>query len=150
MPQPQEIMNFIEILLVEDNEGDILLTTEALNDSEIATNISVVKDGLEALNYLQKKDKYSNARSPQLVLLDINLPKVNGFEVLREIKSSEDLKHIPVVILSTSSSEEDIHKCYSNYATCFITKPLSADSFSEVISSVQNFFNSVVQLPKTV
>ncbi|MCM4158748.1 response regulator [Antarcticibacterium flavum] len=143
-------MNFIEILLVEDNEGDILLTTEALNDSEIATNISVVKDGLEALNYLQKKDKYSNARSPQLVLLDINLPKVNGFEVLREIKSSEDLKHIPVVILSTSSSEEDIHKCYSNYATCFITKPLSADSFSEVISSVQNFFNSVVQLPKTV
>lgn len=150
MPQPQEFMDFIEILLVEDNEGDIFLTTEALKESEIPTNITVVKDGYEALNYLQKKNKYSHSKSPDLVLLDINLPKVNGFEVLREIKSSEDLKHIPVVILSTSSSEEDIMACYSNYATCFITKPLSADSFTEVISSVHNFFNSVVQLPKTV
>lgn len=150
MPQPQEIMNFIEILLVEDNEGDILLTTEALNESEIPANITVVKDGFEALNYLQKKNNYSRSKSPDLVLLDINLPKVNGFEVLREIKASENLKHIPVVILSTSSSEEDILKCYSNYATCFITKPLSADSFTEVISSVQHFFNSVAQLPKTV
>ncbi|HSI70344.1 MAG TPA: response regulator [Gillisia sp.] len=143
-------MNLIEILLVEDNEGDIVLTTEALKESEIPSNITVVRDGEEALNFLQKKNNFAFSKSPDLVLLDINLPKVNGFEVLRTIKSHEGLKHIPVVILSTSSSDEDILKCYSNYATCFITKPLSADSFTEVISSVQNFFNQVVQLPKTV
>lgn len=143
-------MNPIEILLVEDNEGDIFLTTEALQESDIPTRITVVKDGVEALNFLQKKNNFTQFKSPDLVLLDINLPKVNGFEVLRTIKSHEDLKHIPVVILSTSSSEEDILKCYSNYATCFITKPLSAHSFTEVISSIQNSFNSVVQLPKSV
>lgn len=143
-------MNPIEILLVEDNEGDILLTTEALEESDIPTRITVVKDGEEALNFLQKKNNFNKSKSPDLVLLDINLPKVNGIEVLRTIKSHEDLKHIPVVILSTSSSEEDILKCYSNYASCFITKPLSAHSFTEIISSVPNFFNSVVQLPKSV
>lgn len=143
-------MNAIEILLVEDNEGDIFLTTEALQESDILTNITVVRDGDEALNFLQKRNNYSQANSPDLVLLDINLPKVNGFEVLREIKSQDELKHIPVVILSTSSREEDIIKCFSDLATCYITKPLSSDSFTEVITSLQNLFPPVVQLPKSV
>lgn len=143
-------MNLIEILLVEDNEGDIFLTTEALKESEIPTNITVVKDGEEALNFLKKQNNYFQANSPDLVLLDINLPKVNGFEVLREIKSNEKLKHIPVVILSTSCAEEDILRCYNNYATYFISKPLSTRSFTEVISSVQNFYKTAVQVPKTV
>lgn len=145
MPQP---MKPIDILLVEDNEGDILLTTEALKEGEIAKNIAVVNDGWEALQYLEKNGQYSKAFTPDLILLDINLPKLNGYEVLQNIRSFDNLKHLPVIILSTSSSEEDILKAHHNYSNCFITKPVEVNDFANVISSIKHFWASVVQLPQ--
>lgn len=136
------------ILLVEDNEGDILLTTEALREGNITGNIQVVKDGWEAVNYLFKKGEYNDSSTPDLVLLDINLPKLNGHEVLRRIRIEESLKHLPVIILSTSSSENDIMDSYQNFANCYITKPIDSEDFSDVICSINKFWNSVVQLPK--
>lgn len=145
MPQP---MKPIDILLVEDNEGDVLLTTEALKDGKIAKEIAVVNDGWEALQYLEKNGQYSKAFTPDLILLDINLPKLNGHEVLRNIRSIETLKHLPVIILSTSSSEKDILNSHQNNANCFITKPVEVNDFKRVISSIKHFWASVVQLPQ--
>lgn len=130
-------MQPIDILLVEDNEGDILLTTEALQDHKIVNKISVVRDGLEALNYLLKRDKFKNSSTPDLVLLDINLPKLNGQEVLKQIKSHNTIKHIPVVILSTSSSSTDISESIKNEADGYITKPVSIDEFIRKISNIK-------------
>lgn len=140
-------MNPVNILLIEDNEGDILLTKESLLEGKIAKNIFVVKDGWEAIQYLEKKDKYKSARTPDLILLDINLPKLNGHEVLKKIKSTHDIKHIPVIMLSTSSTKNEVLACYKNQANCYISKPVDADDFSKVISEIENFWFSTVKLP---
>ena len=141
-------MKPIHILLVEDNEGDILLTKEALNDGKVANTISVVRDGSQAVDFLEKKGIYSTVNLPDLILLDINLPKMNGHEVVKHIKTSETLKHIPVIMLTTSSATNDILKSYQNLANCFITKPVDVSDFLKVISSIENFWVSIVTLPK--
>lgn len=138
----------IHILLVEDNEGDIVLTLEALKEAKLRNHISVVRDGEEALEFLYKKGRFSGEQSPQLILLDINLPKMNGKEVLSVIKNDNDLKKIPVVILTTSSSESDILEAYNNHANCYITKPVDLDKFLDVIHTIEGFWISIVQLPK--
>ena len=141
-------MSEIHILLVEDNEGDIVLTLEALKDAKLKNKISVVRDGEEALQFLYKEEEYVGQDAPQLILLDINLPKIDGKEVLQRIKSDPDLKKIPVVILTTSSSERDILEAYNNHANCYITKPVNLDKFIDVIHTVEDFWLSIVQLPK--
>ena len=140
-------MKPIHILLVEDNEGDIFLVTEALEEGKIVNKISVTKDGKEAIDFLEKKGKYQNAERPDLILLDINLPKKNGFEVLEHIKSQKNLKQIPVIMLTTSSSEKDISMSYKNHANCFITKPVEVENFLKVVYSIENFWISIVTLP---
>lgn len=137
----------IHILLVEDNEGDIFLVTEALEERRIINKISIARDGSEALDFLEKKGKYENEDFPDLILLDINLPKKNGHEVLEYIKSSQVLKGIPVIMLTTSSAESDIIRSYKNHANCFISKPVDADSFVKVIYNIENFWINIVKLP---
>ena len=141
-------MNSIHILLVEDNEGDIFLISEALEEGKIINNISVSKDGKEAIDFLEKKGKYKNEETPDLILLDINLPKKNGHEVLEYIKTSENLKQIPVIMLTTSSSDKDVLLSYKNHANCFITKPLDVNNFLTIVSSIESFWINIVKLPK--
>jgi len=140
-------METIHILLVEDNEGDILLTREALEEAKIHIELSVVKDGKEAIDFLNKQGKHIDTAMPDLLLLDVNLPKKNGHEVLQYIKGNANLKHIPVIMLTTSSSEKDINFCYNNFANCFITKPVEANEFLRVVTTIENFWISVVKLP---
>ncbi|MBE0517380.1 MAG: response regulator [Methanophagales archaeon] len=137
----------IEILLVEDNPGDVRLTQEVFKESKILNRLSVVMDGVEAMAFLQRKDKYLNAPCPDLILLDLNLPKKDGREVLAEIKSNEHLKSIPVVVLTISKAEEDILKAYKLYANCYITKPIDLDQFIEVVKSIEDFWLTIVKLP---
>lgn len=139
-------MKNVNILLVEDNEGDILLTVEALEEGRIANVISVARDGQEALEKLEVS--FQKGQLPDLILLDINLPKLNGHEVLEQLKQNEHFKHVPVIILSTSSSEMDILKSYKNHANCFITKPVEIDEFVKAIESIEDFWFSIVKLPK--
>ena len=141
-------MNSIHILLVEDNEGDIFLITEALEEGKIVNKISVSKDGKEAIDFLEKKGKYKDAETPDLILLDINLPKKNGHEVLQYIKTSENLKQIPVIMLTTSSSDKDVLLSYKHHANCFITKPLDVNNFLTIVSSIESFWINIVKLPK--
>lgn len=138
-------MNPVGILLVEDNEGDVLLTRVALEEAEILFTMSVVRDGKEAINFLNKEGKYADAVMPQLVLLDINLPKKNGHEVLKYIKGNENVKHIPVIILTTSSSQKDIDMAYDNGASGFITKPSDVNEFLTNVTSVVNFWISKIK-----
>jgi chemotaxis family two-component system response regulator Rcp1 len=140
--------NEVSILLVEDNEGDIVLTVEALKEAKINNSITVLRDGEEALRYLRKQPPYEHATHPDLVFLDINLPKVDGKEVLASIKNDPDLKTIPVVILTTSNSDNDIMESYSNHANCYITKPVDFKKFMEVVHMIKDFWITVVQLPK--
>lgn len=140
-------MRGIHILLVEDNEGDILLTTEALQEGKVINKVSVVRDGEEALDFLNHEGKYKAVESPDLILLDVNLPKKNGHEVLQYVKSSDHIKHIPVIMLTTSSSDRDIKMSYKNHANCYITKPVESDSFLNVVASIENFWISIVKLP---
>jgi chemotaxis family two-component system response regulator Rcp1 len=137
----------IEILLVEDSPGDVRLTQEALKDGKVANRLHVVEDGEEAMLYLRQRGKYLGAVRPDLILLDLNLPKKDGREVLREIKTDEDLKRIPVVILTTSSAEEDVLKTYNDYANCYVTKPMGFDQFINAVRSIENFWLSIVKLP---
>jgi len=139
--------NPVEILLVEDNEGDARLAQEALRDSKIINNVSVVEDGVEAMAFLHKRGKYANSSRPDLVLLDLNLPKKDGREVLAEIKADDDLKRIPVVILTTSKAEEDIIRSYDLHANCYITKPIDLTQFMKVVKSIEDFWLTVVKLP---
>ncbi|MBA9072376.1 CheY-like chemotaxis protein [Flavobacterium gossypii] len=141
-------MESIAILLIEDNEGDILLTKEALGHGRIKKEVSVAKDGWEAVQFLEKKGAYENATMPDLILLDVNLPKLNGHEVLARIKSNPQIQHIPVIMLTTSSSESDILKSYQNHVNCFITKPVEANNFLDTIAAIEDFWISIVQLPK--
>jgi len=140
-------MKPIHILLVEDNEGDILLTTEALEEKKIINKVSVVKDGNKAIDFLNKKNEYKKAELPNLILLDINLPKKNGHEVLQYIKTNDKFKHIPIIMLTTSSSEKDIITSYKHYANCFITKPVEVNDFIEAVTKIENFWVNIVQLP---
>ena len=140
-------MDSIHILIIEDNEGDILLTTDALNELGTSLIISIVNDGWEAIQFLEQNGKYKDQLSPNLILLDINLPKMNGHEVLVNIKSNEKLKHIPVIILSTSSSEEDIALAYKNLATYYITKPADGSDFMECITSLKMYWQANLKFP---
>lgn len=142
-------MKDLHILLVEDNEGDIILTREALGEVGAIKDISVVKDGKEALNYLFKKGSFENAVQPDLILLDINLPKVDGKQVLKQIKEDENLRTVPVIILTTSTSERDITDAYSHYANCYITKPVDYNSFMKVMQSVDKFWLHTAKLPNS-
>ncbi len=135
------------ILLVEDNDGDILLTREALEEAKISIQLSVVKDGKEAIDFVSKSGDHSNASPPDILLLDINLPKKNGHEVLKYLKGSENLKHIPVIMLTTSSSQRDINLSYDNYANCYITKPTDVSDFLSVVAVLESFWLSTVKLP---
>lgn len=138
----------INILLIEDNEGDILLTVEALKEGGIADEINVARDGREAIDFLQKNNKFRHASTPDLILLDINLPRLNGHELLNKIKHDEELKAIPVIMLSTSSAEEEVLKCYKSHASCYITKPIDIDNFVQVIRKIEDFWTSTVELPR--
>lgn len=140
-------MRPIHILLVEDNEGDILLTIDAFEEGRISNKISVVRDGNEAIDFLKQSGKYVNRELPDLILLDINLPKKNGHEVLSFIKNTDWLRHIPVIILTTSSSESDIEKAYKNFVSCYITKPIEVNDFLNAISKIEDFWFSIVTLP---
>ena len=140
-------MKPIHILLVEDNEGDVFLVTEALEEGKVINKMSVTRDGKEAIDFLTKKGKYENEQLPDLILLDINLPKKNGHEVLEYIKEKDELKQIPVIMLTTSSSEKDILLSNKNHANCFITKPVDVDHFLKVIYSIENFWVNIVKLP---
>jgi len=142
-------MKAVHILLVEDNEGDILLIKEAFEDAKMHVDLSVVKDGKEAMNFVDKQDRYVDADIPDLILLDINLPKKNGHEVLQYIKESEKLKHIPVIMLTTSSSERDINLSYNHYANCYIAKPIDVNDFLTIVATIENFWISIVKLPTT-
>lgn len=137
----------VEILLVEDNPGDVRLTIEALKESKLHNNISVVKDGEEALAFLRLEGKYRESPRPDIILLDLNLPRKTGIEVLEEIKEDENLKVIPVVVLTTSKSEEDIQKTYTNHANCFVTKPVDFEKFLTVVKSIEDFWLNIVKLP---
>jgi CheY-like chemotaxis protein len=137
----------IEVLLVEDNPGDAQLTRIALEDSKISIHLSVVEDGVEAMAFLRKQGKYAKVLHPDIVLLDLNLPKKDGREVLAEIKVDENLKRIPVVVLTTSQAEEDIIKAYNLAANCYITKPVDFDQFVKIVKSIENFWFAIVKLP---
>jgi CheY-like chemotaxis protein len=137
----------VEILLVEDNEGDARLAKEALRDSKVLNNIHHVSDGVEAMDFLHCKGKYKDALRPDLILLDLNLPRKDGREVLADIKMDESLKRIPVVVLTISSDEQDILKTYNLHVNCFITKPIDFEQFMQVIHSIEDFWLTVVKLP---
>jgi two-component system response regulator len=140
----------IEILLVEDNPGDILLTQEALRDDKLKVKLSVVTDGKEALDFLYRRGTYSDAPRPDLILLDLNLPRKDGREVLAEIKNDPSLKSLPVVILTTSQAEADIVKAYMLNANCYIQKPIDLEQFIKVVKSIESFWFTVVKLPERV
>lgn len=140
-------MKAIKILLVEDNPGDVVLTKEALKSSKILNEINVAKDGEVVLDMLYKRGQWENFELPDLILLDINLPKIDGREVLATIKEDEQLKLIPVVMLTTSSAEQDIYASYRNYANCYIVKPVDIDKFVTVVASIENFWLNIVTLP---
>lgn len=136
-------MNEVQILLIEDNEGDVILTMEALKEGRIKNKIDVASDGQAALDYLS-----SSVNLPDLILLDINLPKLNGLEVLSAIKTDDRLRTIPVIMLSTSGAENDILTSYNNHANCFIIKPVDFNRFMDVVRTIEDFWISIVKLPK--
>lgn len=138
----------VEILLVEDNPGDVRLTREALDEGRILNSLTVAKDGIEAMKILKREAEYKDSFRPDVILLDLNMPKKNGFEVLADIKSDPELKNIPVVVLTTSESDQDIIKSYSLSANAYITKPVDINQFLDVMKIAGNFWLSFVKLPK--
>ena len=137
----------VEILLVEDNPGDYRLTQEALREGKVYNNLHWAKDGVEALDFLNRRGKHAAAPRPDIILLDLNLPKKDGREVLSEIKGDEDLRAIPVVVLTTSKAEEDVLRSYDLHANCYVTKPVDLDKFIVVVQSIDRFWLTVVTLP---
>jgi len=142
-----ELGRQVEFLLAEDNPGDVRLTQEALRESKIRNNLNVVTDGMEAMAFLRRQGKYVNAPTPDVVLLDLNLPKKDGREVLAEIKSDPVLKRIPVVIITSSEAEKDILRTYDLHANCYVGKPVDLDQFIKVIQAIENFWLTIVKLP---
>jgi len=138
----------VEILLVEDNPADVRLIRETFKDFKIRNNLSVAKDGVEAMAFIKKEGAFFSAPRPDVILMDLNLPKKSGFDVLAEIRQIPELKKIPVVILSTSDSERDILRSYDLHANCFVTKPVGLDEFIKIVMSIENFWLSIVKLPK--
>lgn len=141
------LLNSIDILVVEDNPGDARLITEVLNDNKVFSSLYIVNDGVEAMRFLKNEGKYKTVLKPDLIILDLNLPKKDGREVLAEIKSDEGLKHIPIVIMTISQAEEDILKSYNLHANCYITKPIDLNQFIKVVKSIEDFWFSIVKLP---
>ena len=137
----------VEVLLVEDNPADIRLTKEAFKEGEFANHLSVVTDGVEATDFLRRRGGYVNAPRPDLILLDLNLPRKNGPELLEDIKSDPDLCRIPVMVLTTSHAEQDLDRAYRLHANCFITKPVDLDEFLEVVRSIEHFWFGIARLP---
>jgi chemotaxis family two-component system response regulator Rcp1 len=137
-----------QILLVEDNPGDVRLTMEALRDAKVRNNLHVVADGVEAMNFLRREGTYLEAPRPDLILLDLNLPKKDGREVLAEIKADDHLRSIPVVILTTSQAEQDIVRSYNLHANCYVTKPVDLDQFIKVVRSIEDFWLTIVTIPR--
>jgi len=137
----------IEILLIEDNPGDVRLTEEALKEGKVLNNLNVVEDGEEALKFLYRQDKYQNAPRPDLILLDLNLPRKDGREVMAKLKADMTLKRIPIVVLTTSQAEQDIIESYELGVNCYITKPVDLDQFLDVVKSIEDFWLTVVTLP---
>ncbi|MGW0519708.1 response regulator [Crossiella sp. NPDC003009] len=147
MIEPSDIRP-IEVLLVEDDPGDVLMTTEAFEENKVGNRLHVVSDGVEAMAFLRREGKYADAPRPDLVLLDLNLPKMDGREVLTEIKGDEKLRRIPVVILTTSEAEEDVLRSYQLHANAYVTKPVDFEQFVKVVRQVDDFFLTVVRLPR--
>jgi CheY-like chemotaxis protein len=141
------ILNSIDILVVEDNPGDARLIKEVLNDNKVYSSLYIVNDGVEAMNFLHREGKYKDVSIPDLIILDLNLPRKDGREVLAEIKADVKLKHIPIVIMTISQAEEDILKSYNLHANCFITKPIDLNQFIKVVKSIEDFWFSIVKLP---
>ena len=139
--------SFINILLAEDNPADVRLTQEAFKDGKISNNLYVVKDGIEAMAFLRKEDKYDKMPYPDLFLLDLNMPRMDGREVLKEVKSDPKLKQIPIIILTTSEAESDVIKSYELHANCYITKPVDFEKFITVVKQIEEFWFSIVRLP---
>lgn len=142
-----ELVRPIDILLVEDNPGDVRLTKEALKEGKVQNNLHVAVDGEQALAFLLQKGEFQDVERPDLILLDLNLPKMDGRELLARIKEEKDLKRIPVVVLTTSKAEEDIVKTYNLHANCFITKPVDLEKFFVVVKSIEEFWMTIVKLP---
>lgn len=145
--QTSEMERVVEILLVEDNPADVLLMQEALRDGKILNNLYVASNGDEALDFLYRKGAYQDAPRPDLIMLDLNLPKKDGREVLAEIKNDPELKSIPVVVITTSKSEEDVFKSYNLHANCYITKPVRLSQFFQVVKDIEDFWFTLVKLP---
>lgn len=137
----------IDVLLVEDSEADAVMVEESLQDSKLKVNLQIVKDGIEALDYLYKRGKYKEAGIPDIIILDLNLPRKDGREVLEDIKNDQKLRFIPVVVLTTSADEEDIYRSYNLHANCYITKPLDFDQFAKIVASIEDFWFTIVRLP---
>lgn len=138
----------IEILMIEDNPGDVRLTQEALKENKMYNRLHVVSDGVEAMAFLRHEGRYADAPRPDLILLDLNLPKKDGREVLAEIKADENLKRIPVVVLTSSQAEEDVLRTYNLHANCYVTKPVDLDQFIRVVQSIEEFWLTIVKLPR--
>ena len=138
----------IDVLLVEDDPGDVLMTREAFEDNKVVNRLQVVSDGVSALTFLRKEGEFADAPTPDLVLLDLNLPRMDGREVLEAMKSDDALRSIPVVVLTTSEAEEDVVRSYSLHATAYVTKPVDFDRFIEVVRQIDEFFVEVVRLPQ--
>ncbi len=145
---PQDDRLPIEILLVEDNPGDVRLTQEVLRDGRISNTLNVVRDGVEAMEYLRREGAYRDAKRQDLILLDLNLPRMGGREVLAQVKRDRELRSIPVIVLTTSSAENDILAAYELHANCYITKPVDLGRFVEVVRSIENFWLAIVKLPR--
>ncbi|MBY0348497.1 MAG: response regulator [Hydrotalea flava] len=141
-------MKNLHLLLVEDNEGDVLLTTEALRSGKVINQISVAKDGKAAIDFLTREEALFNNNLPDLILLDINLPKKSGHQVLQFIKNNDYLKQIPVIMLTTSSSDTDVELAYKNYVNCYITKPVEVQEFMNAVREIENFWMNIVTLPE--
>ncbi len=137
----------VQLLLIEDNPGDVRLTREALKNSEINVHLSVARDGVEAMDFLRRSGRFADAPKPDLVLLDLNLPRKNGREVLSEIKSDPELKRIPVLIMTTSRAEQDVNRAYHLNANCYITKPMDLDEFLRIVKAIEDFWLKTVTLP---